>query len=213
MTPVGDRAGEWIIFGAGGHARSVADVLERRGQSISLVVGEADRPWPVRTTTDESSAIAMAVDTGHPVVVAIGDGPARLRLADRLTHAGLDLATVVAATSTVSTWAGLGLGTQVLEHAHVGPGAHVGDVVIVNTGAIIEHDCSVGDGSHLAPGAVLLGGASIGQACFVGSGARVLPGVTVGDGVIIGAGAVVRADVPAGLTVVGVPAHPVGEKR
>lgn len=42
---------------------------------------------------------------------------------------------------------------------------------------------------------------------LVGANAVVLGGIEVGDNVKIGAGAVVVKDVPAGLTVVGVPVH------
>lgn len=47
----------------------------------------------------------------------------------------------------------------------------------------------------------------IGDNVFIGAGARILGGVNVGDGAIIGANAVVIKDVPAGATVVGVPAR------
>jgi serine O-acetyltransferase len=50
---------------------------------------------------------------------------------------------------------------------------------------------------------------AIGDDVFIGAGARVLGGVTVGDGARIGANAVVLDDVPAGATVVGIPARPV----
>lgn len=50
---------------------------------------------------------------------------------------------------------------------------------------------------------------TIGDDVFVGIGARVLGGIDVGDGAVIGANAVVVRDVPAGDTVVGIPARSV----
>lgn len=47
----------------------------------------------------------------------------------------------------------------------------------------------------------------------VGAGARILGPVRVGAGAVIGANAVVIEDVPAGATVVGIPARPVGPSR
>ena len=46
----------------------------------------------------------------------------------------------------------------------------------------------------------------IGNRVTVGAGARVLGGVTVGDNVFISANSLVTQDVPAGVTVIGVPA-------
>lgn len=48
----------------------------------------------------------------------------------------------------------------------------------------------------------------LGDGCDIGVGAIVMPGVTVGKGAQVGAGAVATNDVPAGATVVGVPAKP-----
>ncbi len=47
----------------------------------------------------------------------------------------------------------------------------------------------------------------IGDEVFIGAGARVLGGITVGNRARIGANAVVTRDVPAGATVVGIPAR------
>jgi len=47
----------------------------------------------------------------------------------------------------------------------------------------------------------------IGKNVWIGSHAVILPGVTIGDNAIVGAGAVVTKDVPAGKTVIGVPAR------
>ena len=52
----------------------------------------------------------------------------------------------------------------------------------------------------------------IGDNVFIGAGARVIGGVRVGDNSVIGANAVVVHDVPAGATVVGIPARVVGSE-
>ena len=49
----------------------------------------------------------------------------------------------------------------------------------------------------------------LGEEVWIGRGAVVLGGVTIGDGATVGANAVVTRDVPAGMTVVGVPARPI----
>lgn len=195
----------WVVFGAGGHARSLVDVLERLGETVVAVVGDAgDARWHVHRLDDEDAAIERVVTEGLRAVVGIGAPEPRRALLGRL---GDVVPAVVAATATVSPRAKLGAGTVVLEHAHVGPSAQLGVGVIVNTGAIVEHDCLVGEGCHVAPGAVLLGAARIGAGTFVGSGARVLPGIELGAGVTVGAGSVVTRGVPDGNTVVGVPAR------
>jgi sugar O-acyltransferase (sialic acid O-acetyltransferase NeuD family) len=197
----------WVVFGAGGHARSVVDVLERAGHTVVAVSGEAGgQPWHVEVLTDDGEALAVIDRGGLHACVAVGPNAARARLLADLVARGASVPPVVAATATVSPRSRLGAGTVVLEHAHVGPGAQLGDAVIVNTAAVVEHDCAVGHAAHVAPGAVLLGAASVGEATLVGSGARVLPGVAVGARVTVGSGAVVTAPVADGQTVVGVPA-------
>ena len=197
----------WVVLGAGGHARSVVDVLERAGHTVVAVTGQTGgQPWHVDVLADDGDALSLIERDGLHACVAVGSNAARARLVADLVARGVSAPPVVASTATVSPRSRLGAGTVVLEHAHVGPAAELGDAVIVNTAAVVEHDCAVGHAAHLAPGAVLLGAASVGEATLVGSGARVLPGVAVGAHVTVGSGAVVTAPVGDGQTVVGMPA-------
>jgi sugar O-acyltransferase (sialic acid O-acetyltransferase NeuD family) len=223
MTDATAPTPSWCVVGAGGHARAVVDVLSRLnggrsggGRSGGVVgcIADTERLWRgeagVRVAS-ESEALAWAAVHEAPVVVAIGDNAARLRWVRQAVDRGLSLPPVVAATATVSTQATLAPGVVVMEHAHVGPYAELGDGALVNTTAVVEHDCRVGPGTHLAPGSVLLGHASVGAGCLIGARATVLVGRTVGDGVVVGAGAVVLHDLPGGTTYVGVPARPAGD--
>lgn len=65
----------------------------------------------------------------------------------------------------------------------------------------IEHQVTIGAEKRRSP--------VLGDDVFVGAGAKIIGSVTIGDGAKVGANAVVVHDVPAGCTVVGIPARPV----
>lgn len=100
----------------------------------------------------------------------------------------------------------------------------IGDPVVIHPGIHLLHGQVVIDGVvEIHPGAVIgpfvtiglrsgdIVGPTIEQDVAIGTGAKVLGRVNVGAGVSIGANAVVVDDVPAGSTVVGVPARPTGK--
>jgi len=197
-------AGDWMLLGAGGHGRSVADVIQRGGGRVVAVQDPHPEPgWAVPVVASLTEALTRFGSSQGRILVTVGENALRARIYDEAVTAGAGLGILVAVTATAS--GPPGASAVLLEHSHVGPGAVIGQGVIVNTSAVVEHDCQVGAFAHIAPGARVLGGARVGRDTLIGSGAVVLPGVVVGARVVVGAGAVVISNVPDGCVVVGVP--------
>ncbi len=103
------------------------------------------------------------------------------------------------------------------------PGARLGRRLIIDhgMGVVIGETAEIGDDVYIYH-QVTLGGTStdhgkrhptIGNNVIVGAGAKVLGAIEIGEGARIGSNAVVVAPVPAGTTVVGIPARPVERGR
>jgi len=202
-----------LLYGAGGHGRVVLDAA--RATEWFEVRGFLDDDPGRWGDLVHGAAVLGGLDVlrgsdAQPcvVVVSIGDGEARQRVARHVQALGLSCATIIHPQAVVGSGAVLGEGTILLPLAVVHTDASVGRHVIVNTAAVVEHDAVIGDFAHLSPGVTLGGGVQVGAESHLGLGACVVPGVCIGRGVTVAAGAVVVDDVADGTAVAGVPARP-----
>ncbi|MBP2316253.1 acetyltransferase [Azospirillum soli] len=199
-----------VIFGAGGHAKVVCDVIEAFG---GFTVAGFVTPDPEAATylgyplhrEETFLRTGPAIDAA---AIAIGDNAVRWRVAAQIRTALPKIAfpALVHPTAVISSRAILSEGSIVMARAVVNAAALVGRFAIVNTGAILEHDSRLGDGAHLAPGSVVGGAGQIGDGCLVGIGATVRPGVRMAAGSVLGAGAVAVSHLEEMAVFVGVPA-------
>lgn len=197
-----------LIWGFGGHARSVADIALASGFQYLLFVdenareGESFLSFPV--VKDVAELYPLAGDWW--AFPAAGDNCKRKDQVREIDAIGLELVTLISPTATVGAGASLGGACLVGHHAHIGPMARIGAGCIVNTSAVVEHECCVGSFSHVSVNATMAGRSQLGQLCMLGAGATIIDGCTVTDSVTLGAGAVVVANIYASGSYVGVPA-------
>lgn len=202
-----------VVWGAGGHALVVADILRQHGEY--RIAGFIDDVTPGRRGSAFAGSVVLGgreqLDTLHAqgihtLFLAFGDCAERLKLAERVRAQGFALATAVHPAAVIAPDVTVGSGTAIMAGAVVNPAARIGENAILNTRASVDHECVIDDGAHLSPGVCLGGKVHVGRGTWIGIGAVVKDKVRIGSGSIIGAGAVVLDDIPDGVVAYGVPA-------
>ena len=199
-----------LIFGAGGFAREVAEMLTALGdvEVIGFVEPDDARRGEILNGVPVLGSLSNVTDTsGLFAVPGAGDIAPRNRQIAEIEAAGLCPLTIVHPKADVSRFASLGDGVIACQFTTVTANSSVGPHSMINYGATVGHDVCIGRNCVIGPGARVSGWVAMGDDCYLGAGAILLPRVTLGAGVVVGAGAVVTRDVEPGVTVVGVPAR------
>ena len=205
-----------LIMGAGGHAAAVADLALECGLELA---GFTDRAGagarPDVLGTDADLAALHRRGAMDATVVGVGNTALtrRAELYGLARAAEIPVPSLVHPRASVSRSARVEDGAVVLAGCVLGAGVRVGVNAVLYSAIVVEHGSTIGEHAYLSPGVVLSGTVRVESRAFLGAGAVVLPGVTIGEGATVGAGAVVLEDVPAGATVLGVPARERGGRR
>ena len=195
-----------IIFGAGGHATSVADVALAAGFADLRFVdphkaGETLLGFPVVGAFTEDPA-------EHFFCIALGDGEGReqSRAGEAAAYRLDRFPALIHPAASVSKFAKVGHGSVVMAGARIGPNSVIGDFCVINTRAALDHDCRVADFASVAPGAVAGGYVNVGRCSTVAIGAVVRNGITIGEKTILGGGSYLNTDLPSNCVAYGTPA-------
>lgn len=166
----------YLIYGAGGHARVIADLLRSRNIKPlafiddNLVVGHLDGII-VKAYDPEAHSAAG-------IIIGIGNNSTRRKIAESISH---EPAVLIHPKAAVAAGVVPGAGTVILANAVVQIGATIGKHCIINAGACIDHDAVIEDYVHLYPNV------------YVGAAAHIKAGVTIDPGTIIPRNTVVEA--------------------
>jgi len=195
------------IIGAGGHTRSLLELLESCGKQIEGIYDDSYQPGERELIGRYELTGALAsLSATETLVLAIGDNQRRAEffhqyrqqlLEDNLLHRLADCARDVQ----------LGVANQLFANVFVNAQAKLGNNNIINSGAIIEHETEVGSHNHISVGAILCGRVTVGSHCMIGAGATVIDKVSVCDRVIVGANSTVVSSIDRPGVYVGSPAR------
>ncbi len=201
-----------VIVGAGGFGREVLmwinDDCVGLGNNVRGFVDanknaldEFDIDLPIL-----GDPLTYTPATDERLVMAIGIPAIKIKLAESLRSRGGKFATLVHPSAHVGPRSQLGEGVVVCAGAIVSCDVVIDEFVMLNSYSTVGHDARIGRGTTLSSHADCTGHTRIGEGVFMGSHASVIPSITVGNGATIAAGSVAMRNVPAGATVLGVPA-------
>ena len=202
-----------ILVGASGLAREVLSVLHGAGDDRSVGVLD-DSPGLAGTTLDGAPVLGSVDTIGEypqaDILLCVGSGRSRARLAARLEALGVDEARytrVVHASVDVPASCSIAPGCIVLAGVVLTTDVVLGPHVAVMPHVTLTHGDRVGAFVTLCAGVTLGGDVRIEQAAYLGMNSAVRQLLTVGADSTIGMGAVVLCDIPPGQTWLGVPAR------
>jgi sugar O-acyltransferase (sialic acid O-acetyltransferase NeuD family) len=210
-----------LVFGIGGHANVVIDVIEKEGRySVSGVIDHRHQPFKsmapflgnyAHLGTDNDIG-RLGIQHG---IVAVGDNWIRKKIVTKILSLlpEFKFITAIHPSAQIARGVEMSPGTVIMAGACINADTRIGAHCIINTRASIDHECVIEDFASIAPGVTIGGNVRVGYGSAVGLGASVIHKVSIGARSLIGAGAVVVKDLPENVVAYGVPCRVIRERK
>lgn len=196
-----------ILIGAGGHAKSVADSINKSEYELCGFIDSNKKGIHMGLPIFGTELEDIPNYEEYNYFVSIGDVGYRKLWFDKLRERRLSIINIIDSSAIISASAKMGIGNFIGKMAVINADAEIGNNNVINTKALIEHECKVGDHNHLSTNSVINGNVIVGNSVFLGSSSVCNGQLKIGSNAIIGSGSVIIEDVPENVTVVGVPAR------
>ncbi|PEO38850.1 acetyltransferase [Bacillus wiedmannii] len=206
---------EVLLFGDGGHAKVVRDVLHQTKEYVVTAIADTKYTTKKRVNHILQMSIQEAYDihADYTCFIAIGDNVIREIIATELEARNAQILTILAPSAIISPTARIEKGAFIGHGAIIQADARIGKHVIINTGSVIEHECEIKRYAQIGPGAICTGNVQIEKSAFIGAGAVIIPGKIVNQFSVIGAGSTVIHDTKSYTVAVGTPATVIKKTR
>lgn len=203
---------EIVVFGAGGHAKAVIDILEKQGDY--RIAGLLDGGKPAGTKVygyevlGDEAWLGSDVHQIDGVIAAIGDNWTRGQVVRAIQRRRPDLpfVTAVHPSAVIAKGARIGAGSVIMAGAVIGSDVTIGEHAVLYAHSCVEHDSSIGSYVSFAPRTAAGGGVSVGNYTAISIGASIIHGITIGEHSVIGAGSTVIHPIASHVVAFGTPA-------
>lgn len=191
-----------LIVGAGGHARSVADVALQTGYKDLIF-------WDKNARKNEKIFNFTVINdieilnNSQNIILAIGNNEERERIFSSLNK--MNIVNIISSLSYLGRELSIKNGNFISHGSYLGSLSNIGNNNIINTHCVIEHECIIGNNNHISINSTIAGRCKIENNVFIGAGSVIKDGVNICSNVIIGAGSVVVKDITESGTYVGIP--------
>ena len=201
---------EVVIIGAGGHAKVIADIIEKSGDKVYGFLDDNLKKDDIilgkyKVLGDLNNRIPLSfMNPDLKFIIAIGNNKIRKELSEKVK---LKYYTAIHPSAQIGIDVKIQEGTVIMANAVINPSAKIGKHCIINTGSIVEHDNIIKGYVHISPGVALGGTVTVGECTHIGIGATIKNNIKIRENSVIGAGAVVVKNIEEEGTYVGVPAQ------
>lgn len=189
-----------LLIGAGGHAKSVVDVIE--SEKKYKIVGFIDKVkrgkilnYRILGGDDELPRFYKKVKYAFITVGHLYQPDLRIKIYNKIKKIGFKLPIIKSPFSRVSNHAIIGEGTIAMHGSIVYPGTKIGTNCILNSQSLVEHDVEIGNFSHLSTNCTINGEVKIGNNCFVGSSSVIKEGIKLKNFTFIKANSLIKKNI------------------
>jgi acetyltransferase EpsM len=191
---------ELWIYGAGGHASVIIDILKTiDSHKIVGIIDDSNElistkylSFDIVGNRNEFFLLNM-VKRIFNIFITIGDNATREKIVQCLPEFQFPI--LIHPAAIIGSNVTIGAGTVIMPGAIIEANSKIGQHCIINNHAIVGHGSQIGDFCHISGGVILCGGVVIGKSTLVGAGSCIAPALNIGSDCKIGVGSSVTRNV------------------
>ncbi len=189
-----------LLFGAGGHAKSCIDVIQKNNkfEVVGLIgkkneIGKKINGFKVLgTETEASYFLNKGIKNALITLGNYNNQYVRDKIFNFLKKKKFIFPKIISPLAYVSKSSKIAEGTIVMHGAIINSNSVVGSNCIINSKSLIEHDCEIKNNVHISTGTIVNGSVKVGSNSFIGSGSVIKNNLIIKPGSFIKMGSILK---------------------